>query len=188
MPGQDEMQIRCVLGTAQQNNAYACGEAKLFKMEDLVVAEDRHDRLKVAPWVRSNIGKHRRETHLQTHPRSAQALLAFVGLEADDERLTCAYDHMEKFHRTGSMTVRDTFCSEHASDEFRADLAAIVEERAATLGYEALDCKAEAEATDLSAETEAETEAKTDADAEAALLVQLEANLVAAEHAAAEPL
>ena len=109
----NEKQLHCVKGVAQGANAYSCASSTLVKLEDLLLADDRVDHL--------------------------HALVAFAGIDASEERLRCAFAHAETYHRTGSITVQETFCSEHVSPAFRSDLAAILE-GAAQLGYSPLDC------------------------------------------------
>jgi len=116
----NEKQLHCVNGFATSpSNAYSCGHAKLVKLEDLLLADDRLEHLR--------------------------ALLAFAGVEASDERLRCAYEHAEMYHRTGSLTVPQTFCSDHVRPGLLSELAAILEPGAAKLGYSPLDCSAVAE-------------------------------------------
>ena len=105
-----EAQVRCVLGTSVVNS-YSCGgtflgtdlndrkavdfdmvtPARLFKLEDLMLAAGREDHLR--------------------------ALLAFVGLKVDDERVACAYEHMRSYQAKGPLTVTDAFCSDKVSSK-----------------------------------------------------------------------
>ena len=109
-----EAQLNCTEGEPVE----FCSKQNLVKLEDLLAADDRAEVLRT--------------------------LIAFAGVKVDDERLKCAYDHAETYHRRGSIGVTEAFCDPSFSEAGRERLRSILDDTAKRAGYEPLDCSAAA--------------------------------------------
>ena len=108
-----DVQLDCKKGVPER----PCGSTHIVSLEELLTSPDRAKKLR--------------------------SLVEFGGVTVDDERLRCAFEHAETFHRTGGLSVAEAFCGNLLSAEVLDKLAATLQDGISAWGYAPLDCDAQ---------------------------------------------
>ena len=109
-------QLDCKKGVPERPWTGRCGSTHSVSLEELLTSPDRADKLR--------------------------SLVEFGGITVDYERLRCAFEHAETFHRTGGLSVAEAFCGNLLSAEVLDKLATTLQDGIGAWGYAPLGCDA----------------------------------------------